>query len=222
VALESGEVQYGTQYIVPLNDVARWRSCPSRRHHRRVRVQYLVNYFEFNLRRPALQDVRVRRAIAHANRQGFLVKMCGSATPRRQPRRSRQAGRIPHRRRAALSYDPKKAEALLDEAGAKRGADGVRLQAHARLQPERRHVPADRRLCEAGAGGDRHPGNHPQPGQPDLLRRVWGEYDFDLNIYSASNIADPVIGIQRCSPPRHPAGRAYTNGSGYSKPRWIG
>src|SRR5262249_29371359 len=54
---------------------------------------------------------------------------------------------------------------------------------------------------------------------PTYLRRVWTEYDFDLNIYSASNIADPVIGIQRLfTSGGIPKGVPYSNGSGYASP----
>jgi peptide/nickel transport system substrate-binding protein len=58
---------------------------------------------------------------------------------------------------------------------------------------------------------------------PTFLRRIWGQYDFDLNIYSSSNIADPVIGIQRFYWSKAIQQNVpYGNGSGYTNPEMDG
>ena len=130
VALESGEVQYGTQYIVPMNDVARLKALPNLAVTTEgYEYNTSVNYFEFNLRKPYLQDVRARRAIAHAIDKEFLVKNVwfGFAKAATSPITDKQ-GDFHTDDVPTYAYDPKKAEALLDEAGVKRGTDGVRLR----------------------------------------------------------------------------------------------
>jgi peptide/nickel transport system substrate-binding protein len=221
VALESGEVQYGTQYIVPMNDVARLQALPNL-SVTTAGYDYntSVNYFEFNLRRTYLQDVRVRRAIAHAIDKEFLVKNVwfGFAKAATSPITDRQAefhtDDVPQ-----YAYDPKIAEALLDEAGFKRGSDRLRLRLTIDYSPSgdmyrQTAEYVKQALARIGiAATIRNQDN------PTFLRRIWAQYDFDLNIYSSSNIADPVIGIQRFYWSKAiEQGVPYSNGSGYASP----
>jgi len=83
-------------------------------------------YIGWNLRRPLFQDVRVRRALAHAVNIPDMVKYIlygrgeqslGIFTPNMW---------FFNPRVVPLLYDPAKAVALLDEAGWKLGADGIR------------------------------------------------------------------------------------------------
>lgn len=221
VALESGEVQYGTQYIVPLNDVARLQALPNLAVTTAgYEYNTSVNYFEFNLRKPQLQDVRVRRAIIHAIDKDFLVKNVwfGFAKAGGSPITDKQVEfhteDVPQ-----YPYDPKKAEALLDEAGFKRGADGVRMRLTLDYSPsgDMYRQTADytkQALAQIGIQVTvRNQDN------PTYLRRIWTQNDYDLNIFSSSNIADPVIGIQRFFWSKSiQQGVPYSNGSGYANP----
>lgn len=221
VALESGDVQYGTQYVVPLNDVGRLGKLP----HLTVTTSGYeyntsVNYFEFNLRRPIFQDVRVRQAIAHAIDKDFVAKNIwfGFATPATSPITNKQkdfhTDNVPQ-----YPFDLKKAEALLDAAGHRRGTDGVRFRLTFDYSPSgdtfrqiAEYVKAT--LARIGVAVEVRAQDN-----PTYLRRVWGENDFDLNTYSASNIADPVIGIQRFYWSKTiQKGVPYSNGSGYASP----
>ena len=221
VALESGDVQYGTQYIVPMNDVARLAKLPNLAVTTAgYEYNTSVNYFEFNLRRPYLQDVRVRRAIAHAMDKDFLVKNVwfGYAKAGTSPITDKQADfhtdDVPQ-----YPYDLKKAESLLDEAGFKRGADGVRMKLTLDYSPSGdmyRQTAEYMKQALAQVGIQATVRNQDNP---TFLRRVWGQYDFDLNIYSSSNIADPVIGIQRFYWSKGIQENVpYSNGSGYASP----
>jgi len=86
-----------------------------------------VVYLAFNLRDPILKDVRVRQALAYAiDRQPILHylfgdegKLADSILP---PQHWAYNGNVPH-----YSYDPEKANALLDSAGYARGKDGMRF-----------------------------------------------------------------------------------------------
>ena len=84
------------------------------------------NYVGWNLRRPMFQDLRVRRALAHAVNidqmiryvlYGYGTQSTGIFTPE-------MWFFNPHVQ--PLAYDPEKARQLLDEAGWVPGADGIR------------------------------------------------------------------------------------------------
>lgn len=221
-ALESGEVQYGAQYVVPLSDVARLDQNPSLEVSTEGwEYNTSVNYFEFNLRKPQWQDVRVRQAIAHAIDKEFVVNNIwhGFATAAKGgPVTIKQSDfytdDVPQ-----YDFDLEKAAKLLDEAGYPAGSDGKRFSATIDYSPSGdtfRQTAEILRQNLAKIGIDLT--LRAQDG-PTYLRRVWTDNDFDLNIYSVSNIADPVIGIQRLfwSQTIQP-GVAYSNGSGYSNP----
>jgi peptide/nickel transport system substrate-binding protein len=221
VALESGAVQYGTQYVVPLNDVARLGKLP---HLSVTTAGYeyntSVSYMEFNLRRPYLQDRRVRQAIAHAVNKDFLVKNVwfGFATNATSPITDKQAdfhsGAGPQ-----YPYDLKKAEALLDEAGYKKDANGVRFRLVIDCAPSGEMFRQTGEVLRQSLARIGIPAEIRVQDNPSYLRRVWTDNDYDLNIMSASNIADPVIGIQRFYWSKSiQKGVSYSNGSGYDNP----
>jgi peptide/nickel transport system substrate-binding protein len=172
------------------------------------------------LRRPALQDVRVRRAITQAIDKDFLVKNVwfGFAKAASSPITDKQGGfhsdDVP-----AYPYDPKQAESLLEQAGLKRGADGVRLRLTLDYSPSGDMYRQTADYVKQALAAIGIQATIRNQDNPTYLRRVWGEYDFDLNIYSASNIADPVIGIQRLFWSKAiQQGVPYSNGSGYANP----
>jgi peptide/nickel transport system substrate-binding protein len=221
VALEAGEVQYGTQYVVPLNDVARLGALPNLQVTTEgYEYNNSVNYLEFNLRRPVFKDVRVRQAIAHAIDKNFLLNTIwfGFATAATSPITDKQSefhtDDVPK-----YDYDLAEAESLLDAAGFKRGADGTRFHITLDFNPsgEMYRQTADylkQNLAKIGIDVEIRVQDN-----PTYLRRVWGQYDFDLNIFTASNIADPVIGIQRFYWSKGiQQGVPFSNGSGYSNP----
>jgi peptide/nickel transport system substrate-binding protein len=86
-----------------------------------------IQYLGFNLRDPLLKDARVRQAIACAIDRAPIIQTLQLG--RAQPAESllpashwAYTGNV-----ARYDYDPARAERLLDEAGARRGADGVRF-----------------------------------------------------------------------------------------------
>jgi peptide/nickel transport system substrate-binding protein len=221
VALESGEVQYGSQYVVPLSDVERLRKNPSLEVSTDgFEYNTSVNYFEFNLRRPLWQDVRVRRAIAHAIDKKFLVDNIwnGFATPADGPITIKQQDfytkDVPQ-----YAFDLAQAEKLLDEAGHRKGPDGIRFNATIDYSPSgdtyrQTAEYVKQNLAKIGVNVT----IRAQDG-PTYLRRVWTDTDFDMNIFSLSNIADPVIGIQRLYWSKTiQKGVPYSNGAAYANP----
>jgi peptide/nickel transport system substrate-binding protein len=84
------------------------------------------SYLGFNLRRPVLQDVRVRQALAYAVDRNLIIErvLYGLAQPTYSaygPTCWCYDPDVPHR-----DYDPERAKQLLDQAGWVPGADGIR------------------------------------------------------------------------------------------------
>ncbi len=86
-----------------------------------------VQYLAFNLRDPLLKHVRVRQAIACAINRPLIIRtlLGGHAQPAVSllpPDHWAWTGDVPR-----YTYDPARADRLLDEAGYKRGPDGMRF-----------------------------------------------------------------------------------------------
>ncbi|MGA8043904.1 MAG: ABC transporter substrate-binding protein [Terracidiphilus sp.] len=86
-----------------------------------------LQYLAFNVRDPLLADVRVRQAIAYAIDRGLIIRtlLRGHAQPALSllpPSHWAWTGDVQR-----YDFDPKRAEALLDAAGYRRGAGGVRF-----------------------------------------------------------------------------------------------
>jgi len=87
----------------------------------------IVNYINLNLRDAYLRDVRVRQAVAAAINRRLILdtiwrgegRMADDLLP---PGHWARPANLPQ-----YSYDPVKADALLDAAGYRRGADGIRF-----------------------------------------------------------------------------------------------
>ncbi|MDX6750375.1 ABC transporter substrate-binding protein [Geminicoccaceae bacterium 1502E] len=136
-ALEAGEIHESSFLGVSMADAERLAKDPrfdmgSKGYENNVAHTTL----EFNHRNPALADVRVRRAIHHALDLDFAIEtiMRGHAKPGRGPIPSTGGANYTDEV-TTYPYDLEKARALLDEAGYKPDADGVRLRLRHRPAP---------------------------------------------------------------------------------------
>ena len=101
------------------------------RHNHQLAIESapgtIVNYISLNLRDPYLKDVRVRRAVAMAINRPLMLHTLW----RDQARLADDLLPLGHWARtddtAHYSFDPAQANALLDQAGYGRGADGTRF-----------------------------------------------------------------------------------------------
>lgn len=218
-ALETGAIQLAT--VVGPADVARLRrSATLAVHARPTSFTSTITSFEFNLDRPALRDARVRQAIAHAIDRDFLVKNVwfGEAVAATSPVPSTQAA-FHDAAPPPYPYDLKRAAALLDQAGLKPDARGVRLTlscdpyptgpivqtAHyLRSSLRRIGVQLNVRVQDAG----------------EFVNRIYTRRDFDTVVYGANAGPDPAIGSQRFYLSKNfEPGIAFSNGAHYANPQ---
>jgi peptide/nickel transport system substrate-binding protein len=198
-ALETGAIQLIAGGNVPISDLARLKTDPA------VQVKaYGPAYtptlvgIGFNLDRPLFQDVRVRRAIAHATDRQFILKEVyqgyGTTSDSPIPPQFTEFynGDVPK-----YPFDLAKAEALLDEAGHKRGPDGIRFSFV--LDPKLPSPQIARAaqfvrttLAKIGVKVEIR-----SQALGEYLNRVFTRRDFDVILYNSGFDIDPVMGIQR-------------------------
>jgi peptide/nickel transport system substrate-binding protein len=217
IALEAGAVDY--VWRVPGPDVARIEASPATAV---IPVSsgpgggFCIMTLTFNLEREIWEDVRVRQAFAHAvDRQQLLdLVIFGQGKVAAAPISSRISW-------AHLSdgrqypYDPERAEALLDEAGYPRGANG------ARFSIDFVHFP---QFAKYGEVMRDHLG---RVGIDFVLRplergaaveTIFTQRDFDTNVISYCNNSDPEIGVRRMYVSSNIGPIPFSNGAAYVNP----
>jgi peptide/nickel transport system substrate-binding protein len=132
IGLQTGEIQYAPLPAIPLAEAKRLQADASSDliiEPRGWEANAPVYYLDFNLDREYFQDLRVRQAFAHAIDRKLLANNAffGFATPATGPVASYQPKfYTPDTEQYEYSID--KAERLLDEAGLRKDANGVRLK----------------------------------------------------------------------------------------------
>lgn len=217
-ALEKGEAQYAPFNPVPLKDAQRLAQLPGLKLETRG-YEWLSPwlFMDVNVDRPYFKDVRVRQALAHAIDLDALNKVVwfGFGKPAVSPVVS-TLGQFFNPNVPKYPYDPAKAEALLDAAGLKRGADGNRLRIQIDYLP---YGDDYKRSAEYIKQALKRVGIEVAvrtQDTPTYTKRVYGDRDFDLAVVWYAGFADPLVGVTR-------AYRAdtvgknipWSNGSGY-------
>lgn len=219
-ALEAGEIQLAAFSAVPLADMKRLEKLPGiaviDKGYEGITYQLTV---EINHRRKELADVRVRQAIAHAIDPNFVVEriFLGWAKPATGPiprfdRRFYTAD-VP-----TYAYDPKRAEALLDEAGLPRGPNGVRFSVELLPAPwfeQTRQMGDYLRQALKAVGIEaklvvKDPAGH--------QKAVYTDHAFDLAIGSPVYRNDPAISTTILYQGGLPPGVPFSNQYGYADP----
>lgn len=219
--LETGQAQYAPYSPVPLSDVARLRGLPNLVVETRG-YEWISPwlFLEFNLRKPELADVRVRQAIAHAINREVIAKTVWHGFGK--PAVSTVPSTLARFHKAEVPqypFDPRRAEALLDEAGLKKGAGGMRFSLTHDFLP---YGDDYRRTGEYVRQALRRVGidlTLRSQDTPSYLRRVFTDYEFDISSSWASSFSDPQIGVQRLFWSKSISkGTPWVNASGYSTP----
>lgn len=200
IALETGEVQYAPLPAIPLVEARRIRNNPGKLvvEPRGWSANAPIYYFDFNLEREVFQDVRVRKAFAHAIDRRVLASngFFGFAKPATGPVPSYQPSFYnPGTERYAYSVE--KAEELLEAAGLKRDARGVRLRIDNLPIPYGEDFVRTAQLIQQQL---KRVGIEVQIRNFDVgiwINKIARERDFDTISTFAAAFADPQIGVYR-------------------------
>ncbi|VFR17813.1 Oligopeptide ABC transporter, periplasmic oligopeptide-binding protein OppA (TC 3.A.1.5.1) [plant metagenome] len=222
VALENGEILLAANNPVPESDVARLAANPSLVVNTEGwQAPAPIFFFDFNWRQERFRDIRVRKAFAHAIDRKALAENVwyGLATVATSPVPSYQKA-FHNPDLPQYEYDPKKAEQLLEDAGLKRDANGVRLSiTHVTCAP---YGPVYVRAGELFRQQLKQIGVEVKLINYDLgtyVRKLFTDYEFDTSSMWYSCYPDPQIGVQRRFWSKNiKPGSPSSNGSGYSSP----
>jgi peptide/nickel transport system substrate-binding protein len=217
VALETGEIHLTS--AIAAGDVARLSKLPNVKIDRRNFGLVLGGSgLEFNLDVPKLQDVRIRQAVAHAIDVKFIIDQIllgngvidtGPISPVYKDFYTPDVPRYP--------YDPARAIALLDEAGLKPDAKGVRLSFTLDPTPG---TDRSQRIAEYIRSALSKVGIQVKLQNQDFatfVRKVYTQRNFEVILAGGQMGPDPAIGTQRFywSKSFQP-GVAFSNGSHYA------
>ncbi|QLH70501.1 ABC transporter substrate-binding protein [Rhodopseudomonas palustris] len=216
--LEKGEIQYATLSPVPLKDAERLGKLPGLKIET-AGYEWLSPwlFLDFNVERGPLKDIRVRHALARAIDRKAVANVVwyGFAKPAGSPIPSTLAAF--HDASAATdTFDVKSSDALLDEAGFKRGADGNRFTLFIDYIP---YGDDYKRTAEYIKQALKRVGVDVTIRTQDTAaytKRVYGDRDFDLSITWFAAFSDPQIGVTRAYWSASVGKNIpWTNGSGY-------
>jgi peptide/nickel transport system substrate-binding protein len=199
VALETGEAHYAVYNPVAPNEAQRLsQSGKVIIETNGYQWSSPVLYMDYNVDNRYLKDVRVRRAIAHAIDLEDLNKVVwygyGKPSTSIVPSTLKKFydGTVPR-----YAYDLKKAEALLDEAGFPRNAEGVRFTINNDYLP---YGDDYRRTAEYLKQSLKRVGIEVTLRNQDtaaFIKRVYASRDFDTSISWNIATPDPQIGLTR-------------------------
>lgn len=220
--LESGEADAVFMNMLPAQDILRLDALPDfEMDTRGFEAMPSAQQMDFNLDNPILADVRVRRAIAHAIDNEWITKNVwyGFGEAAKSPLHVDQKEYYTTENVPAYPYDLDKANALLDEAGRKKGADGMRfalkldpspwgtesITAASYIKEQLRRIGIDLTIRTQDFAV--------------FTKTVWTDRAHDLVLYTVNLGVDPTIGTQRFywSKSFSP-GIAFSNGAHYSNP----
>ena len=168
----------------------------------------------YNLDREPLQKIEVRKAIAYAiDRQRIVDQVLfGWGKPAKAPISSAISWAHSPDSLADFSFDPAKAEALLDDAGYKKAADGVRLNL------DIVHFPSFSKYAEVMRQDLKKIGINLKSRPLDraaAIDAIFKKRNFDTNVISYCNGLDPDIGVKRMYVSNNIGPIPFSNGASY-------
>lgn len=219
LSFEKGEIDFLHAYIVPYNEVARLQKNPKVQVVNRGLEQVATNEFLFfNMREGPLKDVRVRQALAHAIDRSEIQKraLFGLGRVAHSPLNSSLAWAFTDAHDAYKTRNLARANALLDEAGFARKADGRRFALRVTWDSgkESEHRAAEimrSNLREVGIDLTFQPYD-----RATYIERAFRQWDFDIGIQNFTTGPDPAIGVTRSYHTRQIQKAPFVNAMGFS------
>ncbi|MGE0503492.1 MAG: ABC transporter substrate-binding protein [Rhizobiaceae bacterium] len=219
-ALEADEIQLAAFSMVPLADLDRISRVEGievvSKGYESLTYQLVV---EINHRRKEMADLKVRQAIAHAIDKDFVVRTVflgyAAAATGPVPKNSKQfySADVP-----TYAFDVAKANALLDEAGYARGADGKRFALKLLPAPyfnETRQFGDYLRQALAEIGIDAEIVNNDAAAH---IKAVYTDHAFDIAVGPPVFRDDPAISTTILVQSGVPDGVPFSNQGGYANP----
>ena len=219
-SLEAGEIDLAAFSMVPLADLDRIGKVEGleviTKGYEALTYQLIV---EINHRRKELADIKVRQAIAHAIDKDFVVNTIflgyARAATGAVPQNDKQfyTADVP-----TYAFDVAKANALLDEAGYKRGADGTRFKLKLLPAPyfnETKQFGDYLRQALAEIGIDAEIVNNDAAAHQ---KAVYTDHAFDLAVAPPVFRGDPAISTTILVQSGLPDGVPFSNQGGYANP----
>jgi peptide/nickel transport system substrate-binding protein len=219
---ESGQCDIVYLNFLPALDILRLAKEPDfEMDQKGYETSASTQQMDFNLDREHFKDKRVRQAVAHAFDLNWITENIwhGFGKPGASPLHHEQKEFYTTEGVPSYPYDLKKAEALLDEAGYPRGANGVRFELTIDPTPygEESLPTAEymrEQLRQIGISAKIRTEDYAV-----FIKRCWTDRDFDICVYTAAMGADPTIGVQRFYWSKNfKPGVAFSNGSHYENP----
>lgn len=225
-AMEKGEAHFAAFGAVPWADMGRIAKLP----HIGVdtRGYEMINplmMLELNHKKPPLDNVKVRQAISYAIDRQFIIDNIwfGYGKVATGPISSNFAPLglyNPDVKKYQVKDGVKLANQLLDEAGLKKDAGGIRFKMIHDVLPygdewKRLGEYIKQALGEVGIDVTLR-----NEDVPTFLKRIFADYEFEIDSDFYYNLPDPVIGVHRqFATDQIRKGTVFVNSSQYSNPK---
>jgi peptide/nickel transport system substrate-binding protein len=218
-ALQAGEVDL--VFSVPATDLQTVRATPALKIVQSDNAP-LSSIAFFNTTRKPFDDKRVRQALFMATDRDYVFKTAflgvGSVGVMPFTTDIGWAANPEIDYRKMYPFDPARANALLDEAGVKRDANGKRFSAHVALlatqYPEFQQVALAFKSMWQAVGVDVV---IDALEDATYLKRIYADKDFDISLITYTSYSDPALGIARTFVTAS-IGKPYGNAAQYSNP----
>jgi len=215
IALETGSTSIVPPGIIPPFEILRLAKMAhlamTTKGYEAVGIRGIL---QINHRKPPLDNVKVRKAIAHSLDKNFFIEFFGGlAKPAAGPLRYTNPFHNPNL--PQYEYDSNKANQILDDAGFKRGRDGVRFPLSLSFYPG------------GQAGGEflrtqlRKVGIQatlrPPPDYATWVGRI-SNWEYEIDWAPVGDFAEPVIAIDSVFTSKNIKKIPSTNTMGYRNP----
>ncbi|MBM4333670.1 MAG: ABC transporter substrate-binding protein [Deltaproteobacteria bacterium] len=215
IALETGAVHLTWGGRIPLSDIPRLEKMPhlviTTKGNEAIGTRGIL---QINHRKPPLDNLKVRKAIAHSIDKNFFIDfLSGYARPAAGPLRYTNPFHNPNL--PQYEYDPAKANQMLDEAGFKKGTDGNRFTLSLSFYPGGKPGGEFLRtqLRKVGIQATLRP----PPDYATWVGRI-SNWEYELDWAPVGDFAEPVIAIDSVFTSKNIKKIPWTNTMGYSNP----
>jgi peptide/nickel transport system substrate-binding protein len=220
LALESGEVDFLNYYMVPLEQVERGSKNPNLvLDERGGEGVGALSGLIVNTRKGPIAKREVRQALAYAIDRDAIIKRAflGRGKVGRSVMHSGLV-RYFDNKVPAYPYDPAKANALLDDAGLPRGADGTRFTLRLTWATGRDVETSVAQMLQDQLGKVGINLALQRYDRAAAIKSIYIDWDFDMALWVLATGPEPTMQITRSYDSKNIKPAPFTNASGYSNP----